>query len=164
VIRNASASSCRMVFRMIVSYCVTSARFCSLRRDLMLWSRRRNAGPVQRQAHALGRDRRALRAQRARIDAIHEFPKTAVRNRSSGKRFITTLRPAASAFSAAASVARADCIQITFGGGDNVRASSTTGMMWLELRKMSDHVDGRPISDSEATKGLSEQRFPDIAD
>src|SRR5215472_17876201 len=46
-----------------------------------------------------------------------------------GQRFITTLIPAASAFSAAASSRPPSCIQITFGGGLNFSASSTTGMM-----------------------------------
>src|SRR5215211_1526216 len=77
-----------------------------------------------------------------------------------GQRFITTLMPAASAFAAAASSRAPSCIQITFGGGDNVRASSTTGMMWLELRKMSIMSTGRPISDSEATKDLSSRLLP----
>src|SRR6202035_721369 len=46
-----------------------------------------------------------------------------------GQRFITTLRPAASAFSAAASSRAPSCIQITFGGGVIFSASSTAGMM-----------------------------------
>src|SRR5262245_54214746 len=62
-----------------------------------------------------------------------------------GQRFITTFSPAASAFAAASSSRAPSCIQITFGGGDNVNASSTTGMIWLELRKMSTMSIGRPI-------------------
>src|SRR3954452_10985535 len=54
-----------------------------------------------------------------------------------GQRFITTLMPAASAFAAAASSRAPSCIQITFGNGDSLNASSTTGMMWVELRKIS---------------------------
>ena len=46
-----------------------------------------------------------------------------------GQRFITTLIPAASAFAAAASSRAPSCIQITFGSGISVSASSTTGMM-----------------------------------
>src|SRR5882757_5050191 len=45
-----------------------------------------------------------------------------------GQRFMTTLRPAASAFAAAASSRAPSCIQITFGSGVIFRASSTTGM------------------------------------
>jgi hypothetical protein len=45
-----------------------------------------------------------------------------------GQRFITTLSPAASAFSAAASSRAPSCIQMTLGNGINVSASSTTGM------------------------------------
>src|SRR6185312_14908986 len=77
-----------------------------------------------------------------------------------GQRFITTLMPAASAFSAAASSRAPSCIQITFGGVANASASSTTGMMWLELRKMSIMSTGRPISDSEATKGFPSKLLP----
>src|SRR5581483_1438321 len=51
-----------------------------------------------------------------------------------GQRFITTLMPAASALAAAASSRAPSCIQITFGNTASVSASSTTGMMWLELR------------------------------
>src|ERR1700710_994892 len=57
-----------------------------------------------------------------------------------GQRFITTLMPAA------ASSRAPSCIQITFGSGDNFSASSTTGMMWLELRKMSIMPMGRSMS------------------
>ena len=46
-----------------------------------------------------------------------------------GQRFITTLIPTDSAFSAAASSRAPNCIQITIGSGSSVRASSTTGMM-----------------------------------
>src|SRR6185295_2489725 len=77
-----------------------------------------------------------------------------------GQRFITTLMPAASAFSAAASSRAPSCIQITLGSGDNFRASSTTGMMWLELRKISIMSTGRSISDSEATKGFPSRLLP----
>src|SRR5262249_13562282 len=77
-----------------------------------------------------------------------------------GQRFITTLIPAASAFAAAASSRAPSCIQITFGGVGSFRASSTTGMMWLELRKMSIMSTGRPISASEATKGLPSRSLP----
>src|SRR3981081_4628335 len=48
-----------------------------------------------------------------------------------GQRFITTLSPAASAFSAAASSRAPSCIQITLGSGDSFSASSTTSMIWL---------------------------------
>src|SRR6201984_2878548 len=51
---------------------------------------------------------------------------------SFGQRFITTFSPAVSAFAAASSSRAPSCIQITFGSGDNVKASSTTGMMWLD--------------------------------
>src|SRR5260370_41477573 len=44
-----------------------------------------------------------------------------------GQRFITTLSPAASALAAAASSRAPSCIQITFGGGASLKASSTTG-------------------------------------
>src|SRR5436305_3386985 len=54
-----------------------------------------------------------------------------------GPRFITTFSPAASAFAAAASSRAPSCIQITFGSGVSFSASSTIGMMWLELRKIS---------------------------
>ena len=77
-----------------------------------------------------------------------------------GQRFITTLMPAASAFAAAASSRAPSCIQITFGSGDSFSASSTTGMMWLELRKMSTMSTGRPMSSSEATKGLPSRLLP----
>src|SRR6201999_4574192 len=62
-----------------------------------------------------------------------------------GQRFITTLIPAASAFAAAASSRAPSCIQITLGGVGSFKASSTTGMMWLELRKMSIMSIARPI-------------------
>src|SRR4051812_48686344 len=54
-----------------------------------------------------------------------------------GQRFITTLRPAASAFAAAASSRPPSCIQITLGSGVSFSASSTTGMIWLEFLKIS---------------------------
>ena len=60
-----------------------------------------------------------------------------------GQRFITTFMPAASAFSAAASSRAPSCIQITFGGGVILSASSTAGMMLLELRKISTMSTGR---------------------
>src|SRR5947208_10248646 len=60
-----------------------------------------------------------------------------------GQRFITTLRPAASALAAAASSRAPSCIQITFGGDVIFNASSTTGPMWLEFRKMSIMSMGR---------------------
>src|ERR1700676_697449 len=44
-----------------------------------------------------------------------------------GQRFITTLRPAAFAFSAAASSRAPSCIQITFGRADIFTPSSTPG-------------------------------------
>src|ERR1700745_1766694 len=47
-----------------------------------------------------------------------------------GQRFITTFSPAASALAAASSSRAPSCIQITFGSGDNVKASSTTGIRW----------------------------------
>src|SRR3954465_7309954 len=77
-----------------------------------------------------------------------------------GQRFMTTLIPAASAFTAAASSRAPSCIQITFGGGNSFSASSTTGMMWLELRKMSIMSIGRPMSESEETKGLPSSSLP----
>src|SRR5438128_1806965 len=77
-----------------------------------------------------------------------------------GQRFITTLIPAASAFAAAASSRAPSCIQITLGGVGSFSASSTTGMMWLELRKMSIMSMGRPMSEIEATKGLPSRLLP----
>src|ERR1700743_3191971 len=62
-----------------------------------------------------------------------------------GQRFITTLSPAASAFAAAASSRAPSCIQITFGNGSRRKASSTTGMMWLEFRKISIMSTGRSM-------------------
>src|SRR5215217_5952482 len=77
-----------------------------------------------------------------------------------GQRFMTTLRPAASALAAAASSRAPSCIQITLGNGDMFSASSTTGMMWLEFLKMSIMSTGRPISINEATKGLPSRPLP----
>src|SRR5215470_3939699 len=77
-----------------------------------------------------------------------------------GQRFITTFSPTASALAAAASSRAPSCIQITFGSGESVKASSTTGMMWLELRKISIMSIGRPISESEATKGRPSRLLP----
>src|SRR3954470_22439218 len=68
------------------------------------------------------------------LTPIHEISDDSRPYSIFGQRFITTLIPAASALAAAASSRAPSCIQITFGGDDNVRASSTTGMMWLELR------------------------------
>src|SRR5262249_60506270 len=45
-----------------------------------------------------------------------------------GQRFITTLMPAASPFSAAASSRPPSCVQITFGSGSSVRFSSTKSL------------------------------------
>ena len=77
-----------------------------------------------------------------------------------GQRFITTLMPAASAFAAAASLRTPSCIQITFGGGTSCSASSTTGMMWLELRKMSTMSIGTADIASDATKGFPSRLLP----
>src|SRR3954449_1102124 len=66
------------------------------------------------------------------LTPIHEISDDSRPYSIFGQRFITTLRPAASAFAAAASSRAPSCIQITFGGVGNFRASSTTGMMWLE--------------------------------
>src|SRR3569832_2223375 len=62
------------------------------------------------------------------LTPIHEISDDSRPYSILGQRFITTLRPAASAFAAAASSRAPSCIQITFGGGDSVKASSTTGM------------------------------------
>src|SRR6516164_10509556 len=77
-----------------------------------------------------------------------------------GQRFITTLTPAASAFSAAASSRPPSCIQITLGSGESLSASSTTGMRYCELLKISTMSMGRPISASEATKGRPSKVLP----
>src|SRR6185437_11555246 len=77
-----------------------------------------------------------------------------------GQRFTTTLRPAASAFAAAWSSRAPSCIQMILGSGSSFSASSTTGMMWLELRKMSIMSTGRPISASEPTKGFPSRLLP----
>src|SRR5579872_402375 len=77
-----------------------------------------------------------------------------------GQRFITTFMPAASAFSAATSSRAPSCIQITFGKGVIFNASSTAGMMLLELRKISTMSTGRPISSSDATNGFPSRVLP----
>jgi hypothetical protein len=41
-----------------------------------------------------------------------------------------------------------------------LKASSTTGMMWLEFLKISTMSTGRPISNSEATKGFPSRLLP----
>src|SRR6476619_2204125 len=84
------------------------------------------------------------------LTPIHEISDDSRPYSIFGQRFITPLTPAASALSAAASRRAPSCIQITVGGGDNFSASSTTGMMWLELRKIPIMSMGRPISDNEA--------------
>src|SRR5712671_1641705 len=94
------------------------------------------------------------------LTPIHEISEDSLPYSILGQRFITTLRPAASAFAAAASSRAPSCIQIIFGGGVSSRASSTTGMMWLEFRKMSTMSTGRPISRSDATKGFPSRLLP----
>src|SRR5216683_2884611 len=94
------------------------------------------------------------------LTPIHEISEDSLPYSILGQRFITTLRPAASAFAAAASSRAPSCIQIIFGGGASSRASSTTGMMWLEFLKMSTMSMGRPISRSDATKGFPSRLLP----
>ena len=71
------------------------------------------------------------------LTPIHEISEDSRPYSILGQRFMTTLRPTASAFAAAASSRAPSCIQIIFGGGTSSSASSTTGMMWLEFLKMS---------------------------
>ena len=52
------------------------------------------------------------------------------------------------------------CIQITLGSGVIFNASSTTGMTWLELRKMSIMSTGRSMSDSDAMNGFPSRLLP----
>src|SRR6266404_8683404 len=61
------------------------------------------------------------------LTPIHEISEDSRPYSIFGQRFMTTLRPAASAFAAAASSRAPSCIQITFGGGVNFSASSTEG-------------------------------------
>ena len=58
-----------------------------------------------------------------------------------GQRFITTLRPAASASAAASSLRTPSCIQITCGRGLSASASSTIGQRVLRGAEDVDHVD-----------------------
>src|SRR6202044_1381636 len=71
------------------------------------------------------------------LTPIHEISEDSRPYSIFGQRFMTTFRPAASAFAAAASSRAPSCIQIIFGDGVSCNASSTTGMMWLEFRKIS---------------------------
>src|ERR1700761_339100 len=71
------------------------------------------------------------------LTPIHEISDDSRPYSIFGQRFITTFNPAASAFAAAASSRAPSCIQITLGNGASFSASSTTGMMWLELLKIS---------------------------
>ena len=79
-----------------------------------------------------------------------------------GQRFITTLIPAASAFSAAASSRPPSCIQITFGSGDSFSASSTTGMMGGAAENL-DHVDGAADVGERGDEGPAKQALSDMA-
>src|SRR3981189_813099 len=94
------------------------------------------------------------------LTPIHEISEDSRPYSILGQRFMTTLRPAASAFAAAASSRAPSCIQITFGGGVIFSASSTTGMMWLEFLKMSTMSMGWPMSSSDATKGFPSRLLP----
>src|ERR1700716_4035822 len=69
------------------------------------------------------------------LTPIHEISEDSRPYSIFGQRFMTTLRPAASAFAAAASSRAPSCIQMIFGGGTSCSASSTTGMMWLPFRE-----------------------------
>src|SRR5439155_3213459 len=71
------------------------------------------------------------------LTPIHEISEDSRPYSIFGQRFMTTLRPAASAFAAAKSSRAPSCIQTTFGSGAIFKASSTTGMIWLEFLKIS---------------------------
>src|SRR5437899_13036165 len=63
------------------------------------------------------------------LTPIHEISEDSRPYSIFGQRFMTTLRPAASAFAAAALSRAPSCIQITLGSGVIFKASSTAGMM-----------------------------------
>src|SRR5712671_891165 len=94
------------------------------------------------------------------LTPIHEISEDSRPYSILGQRFMTTLRPAASALAAAKSSRAPSCIQITLGGGVILKASSITGMMWLEFLKISTMSTGRPISSSEPTKGFASRLLP----
>src|SRR5258707_2295660 len=79
------------------------------------------------------------------LTPIHEISEDSRPYSILGQRFMTTLRPAASALAAAKSSRSPSCIQITLGGGVILKASSTTGMMWLAVLKISTLSTRRPL-------------------
>src|SRR5260221_12404826 len=88
------------------------------------------------------------------LTPIHEISEDSRPYSILGQRFMTTLRPAASALAAAKSSRAPSCIQITLGGGVILKASSSTGMMWLEFRKNLTQSTGRPVSKRGPPKGF----------
>src|SRR5690242_12393786 len=94
------------------------------------------------------------------LTPIHEISDDNRPHSIFGQRFITTLMPTASAFSAAASSRPPSCIQITFGSGESLSASSTTGIRWAVLLKISTISTGCPISASEPTNGRPSRLLP----
>ena len=125
--------------------CVTKARLCFSQRGRM-------GGFAAAEAVRFNKapacpDRYSVRVglRRAHFTPIHEISEDSRPYSILGAAVHHDLAGRASALAAAAIVARR-VASITFGNGDIFRLAPPTGMMWLELRKMSIMSTARPIS------------------